>query len=68
MIVLNVTFFILLLLEVIGEWAGSVRGMGHPNFFFFNVYFTVNIFLFRCKAKMWLFVLRCKVEKCILMT
>lgn len=38
-IVLNVTFFILLLLEVIGEWAGSLSEDiwegGHPiNFLF----------------------------------
>lgn len=55
MIVLNVTFFILLLLAVIGQWAGSVRddsyrGGGHP-FFFFYVYFTVNIFFFYFDVK-----------------
>lgn len=35
MIVLNVTFFIPLLLEVIWEWAGSDRGEGASDFFFF---------------------------------
>lgn len=48
-------FFILLLLEVIREWADSVRddileGRGHPVFFFFcfflNVYSNVNIFFY----------------------
>lgn len=49
MIVLNVTFFIHCLLEVTGEWAGSVGDdclrEGTSNFFPF-VYLTVNIFIF----------------------
>lgn len=54
MIVLNVTFFIHCLLEVIGGWAGSVRGdwEGTSNEFFCSfVYFTVNIFYVDVKPK-----------------
>lgn len=55
MIVLNVTFFIHCLLEVIGEWSvgDDCLREGTSNDFFSFVYLTVNIFLFRCKAKMW---------------
>lgn len=69
--VLNVTFFILLLLEDIGEWADAdgmnLRGWDTQFFLMFTSLY-IFFFLFQCKAKMWLFVLKCKVEKCILMT
>lgn len=50
MIVLNVTFFIPLLLEVIGEWAGCDRAEGASSFFFCFLH-CKYIFYFDVKPK-----------------